>query len=208
MVLSQVKCCLCTGDYNLFKYPRIKPREFMRLSRRIIELYKIHLPAGSLRARMAYGTFWTLVGTMIAQLAGMLGSIFSARILGKVGFGELGMIRSTVLMFGVLAGTGLGMATTKYVAEFRVNDPFKAGRMIGLFMNTAFILGTCVTLNMFDNCNTPSEMDNGSTTVGRCITNRVSITIAEHNQWCSVRSNMWFRGIPDTVSSDCLGWDI
>ena len=118
----------------------------MRLSRRIIELYKIHLPAGSLRARMAYGTFWTLVGTMIAQLAGMLGSIFSARILGKVGFGELGMIRSTVLMFGVLAGTGLGMATTKYVAEFRVNDPFKAGRMIGLFMNTAFILGTCVTL--------------------------------------------------------------
>lgn len=118
----------------------------MQLNITIPELIKTHFPAGSLRARMAHGTFWTLVGSVIAQGAGVLGSIFSARILGKVGFGELGMIRSTVLMFGVLAGTGLGMAATKFVAEFRVKDPHKAGRMIGLFMNTAFILGGTVTL--------------------------------------------------------------
>jgi O-antigen/teichoic acid export membrane protein len=118
----------------------------MQLSTSISELFKMHLPAGSLRARMARGAFWTFVGSVIAQGAGVLGSILSARILGKVGFGELGMIRSTVLMFGVLAGTGLGMAATKYVAEFRVKDPLKAGRMIGMFMNTAFILGGGVTL--------------------------------------------------------------
>lgn len=112
----------------------------------IPEFINMHLPAGSLRARMAKGTFWTLVGSVIAQGAGMVGSIFCARILGKVGFGELGMIRSTVLMFGVLAGTGLGIAATKYAAEFRVKDPIKAGRMIGLFMNTAIILGGSVTL--------------------------------------------------------------
>jgi len=119
---------------------------FVRLNIAIQELAKTHLPVGSLRARMAKGTFWTLIGSVTAQGAGLLGSIFCARILGKVGFGELGMIRSTVLMFGVLAGTGLGMATTKYVAEFRVKDPHKAGRMIGLFMNTAIILGGSVTL--------------------------------------------------------------
>ena len=118
----------------------------MQLNINKLKLIKTHLPAGSLRARMASGTFWTLVGSVIAQGAGVLGSIFSARILGKVGFGELGMIRSTVLMFGVLAGTGLGMAATKYVSEFRVKDPIKAGRMIGLFINTAFILGGIVTL--------------------------------------------------------------
>lgn len=76
----------------------------------------------------------------------MLGSILSARILGKVGFGELGMIRSTVLMFAVLAGTGLGMAATKYVAEYRVTDPQKTGRIIGLLLNTALILGGGVSL--------------------------------------------------------------
>lgn len=83
---------------------------------------------------------------MTAQGAGLLGSIFSARILGKTGFGELGMVRSTVLMFGVFAGIGLGMAATKYVAELRINDPPKAGRIIGLLMNTAFFLGGGVML--------------------------------------------------------------
>jgi len=112
----------------------------------IPQYIKLYFPTTSLRARMAKGTFWTLMGSLIAQGAGMVGSIASARILGKVGFGELGMIRSTVLMFGVLAGTGLGMAATKYVAEYRINDPVKAGRMIGLLMNTAYILGGSVTL--------------------------------------------------------------
>lgn len=112
----------------------------------ISELIRTHLPVGSLRARIAKGTFWTLIGNLAAQVAGLLGTIFCARILGKAGFGELGMIRSTVLMFGVLAGTGLGMAATKYVAEFRGKDPLKAGRMIGLFMNTAWVLGGGVSV--------------------------------------------------------------
>lgn len=118
----------------------------MKLNITIPEFIKTHLPAGSLRARMAKGTIWTLIGSVIAQGTGMIGSIICARILSKVEFGELGMIRSTVLMFGVLAGTGLGMATAKHVAEFRVKDPLKAGRMIGLFMNTALILGGSVTM--------------------------------------------------------------
>ena len=93
-----------------------------------------------------HGAFWTLVGSGLSLGAGVLGSIICARILGKVGFGELGMVRSTVLMFGVVAGAGLGMAATKYVAEYRINDPVRAGRMIGLLMNTAYILGGSVTL--------------------------------------------------------------
>ena len=100
----------------------------------------------SIRGRVMHGAFWTLLGSTLSQGAGVLGSILSARILGKVGFGELGIIRSTVLMFGVLAGTGLGMASTKYVAEFRLNDPAKAGRMIGLLLNAGVILGGSVTL--------------------------------------------------------------
>jgi len=38
-------------------------------------------------------------------------------LLGTVGFGELGVIQSTVGMFGVFAGLGLGMTATKYVAS-------------------------------------------------------------------------------------------
>ena len=90
------------------------------------------LPKDSLRARFAKGAFWSLVGAVLAQGLGLGASIVTARILGKVGFGELGMIRSTVGMFGVFAGLGLGLTATKHVAEFRSNHPEKAGRVIGL----------------------------------------------------------------------------
>ncbi|MBI5586258.1 MAG: oligosaccharide flippase family protein [Deltaproteobacteria bacterium] len=118
----------------------------MLLPTRIVEFVETRFPAMSLQARVARGTFWTLVGSLTAQGTGLLGSILCARILGSVGFGELGMVRSTVLMFGVLAGTGLGLAATKYVAEFRTADPPKAGRMIGLLLNSALLLGGVVTL--------------------------------------------------------------
>ena len=45
--------------------------------------------------------------------------VLAGRLLGTAGFGEVGMIQSTQGLFGVLAGAGLGLAATKYVAEYR-----------------------------------------------------------------------------------------
>ena len=42
------------------------------------------------------------------------------------------MIQSTVGMFGVFAGFGLGLTATKHVAEFRQSDPERDGLIIGL----------------------------------------------------------------------------
>jgi O-antigen/teichoic acid export membrane protein len=61
-------------------------------------------------------------------------------MLGKTGYGELGMIQTTVGMFGVFAGFGLGVTATKHVAEFRRSDPARAGRIIGL--SSVFAVGT------------------------------------------------------------------
>lgn len=67
-------------------------------------------------------------------------TVIVARILGKEVYGELGMIQSTISMFGVFAGFGLGITATKYVAEFRRSDPARAGRIIGL--SGIFAMGT------------------------------------------------------------------
>jgi O-antigen/teichoic acid export membrane protein len=75
-------------------------------------------------------------------------TIAVARMLGKVGYGELGMIRSTIGMFGVLAGFGLGITATKHVAEFRDSDPQKAGRIIGLSWLVAVITGGVMSLGL------------------------------------------------------------
>src|SRR5437764_513589 len=58
-------------------------------------------PAGSLRARFARGAFWSLIGAAVSQGLGMFAEVVVARRLGKTTFGELGMIESTVGLFGV-----------------------------------------------------------------------------------------------------------
>lgn len=109
-------------------------------------LKNTYLPAGSLRARFVKGAFWSFVGAVIARGLNLISSIIVARLLGTVGYGELGIIQSTVGMFGVFAGLGLGMTATKYVAEFREKDPQKAGRIIALESIMAFISGGIVSI--------------------------------------------------------------
>jgi O-antigen/teichoic acid export membrane protein len=67
-------------------------------------------------------------------------------MLGKVGFGEFGIIQSTVGLFSVFAGLGLGLTATKYVAEFREKDPAKAGRIIALSIWIAILSGSLLML--------------------------------------------------------------
>jgi O-antigen/teichoic acid export membrane protein len=93
----------------------------------------------SLRARLARATGWMLVGNGVSQGFAMLASIGTARILGKTGFGEFGAVRSTTLTFAALAGGGLGLATTRYVASLRAVDPERAGRVIRLIVTVAWI---------------------------------------------------------------------
>ena len=107
------------------------------------------LPSDSLRGRFALGAFWSLVGTAIARGLELLASIIVARILGKTGFGELGMIRSTVGMFGTFAGLGLGLTASKYIAEFRVKAPERAGRIIGMSSLVALISGGSISIILF-----------------------------------------------------------
>jgi O-antigen/teichoic acid export membrane protein len=96
--------------------------------------------------RLARGMFWSMAGAVISRGLMMVASIAVARMLGKVGFGELGMIQSTVGMFGVLAGFGLGLTATKHVAEFRGSDPERAGRIIALSGVVALISGGLMAL--------------------------------------------------------------
>jgi O-antigen/teichoic acid export membrane protein len=107
------------------------------------------LHANFLQSRIAKGAFWGFVGSVLSQMIGMLTSIYTARILGKVGFGELGIIRSSVLMFGSLAGFGIGLAATKYIAEFRTIDKLKTGRIIGVLNATSTTLGLSASVLCF-----------------------------------------------------------
>jgi O-antigen/teichoic acid export membrane protein len=99
--------------------------------------------------RLAHGAAWSLAGALISRGLGLCSSIFVARLLGNVGFGELGIIQSTLGMFATFAGFGLGLTVTKHVAEFRINNPVRAGRIIGLSSIVAWITGGMMALLLY-----------------------------------------------------------
>lgn len=99
--------------------------------------------------RLARGAFWSLTGALIARGLGLFSSILVARMLGKTGFGELGIIQSTIGMFGTFAGFGLGMTATKFIAQYRNTDPVKAGHIRALSSSFAWVTSGITSLILF-----------------------------------------------------------
>ncbi len=99
---------------------------------RIYDSSPLRASETSLLKRITRGGSWAIVGAVAARSAGLLTSYVLARILGKVGFGELGMVQSTVSLFGTAAGLGLSVIATRHIAQYRSTDPLRAGRVLGL----------------------------------------------------------------------------
>jgi O-antigen/teichoic acid export membrane protein len=103
------------------------------------------LPAGSVRARLAHGAFWSLVGSFAGQSLAAVLTILLARVLKKEIYGQWGMVQSTLSMFGLFAGLALGYVANKFVAESRSADPRRAGRILGMALTAALGSGAIVT---------------------------------------------------------------
>ncbi|MGD0229334.1 MAG: oligosaccharide flippase family protein [Syntrophorhabdales bacterium] len=108
-----------------------------------------HIERSQVGRRLTRGAFWSLVGLVTLRGLNMASMVFVARILGKIEFGEVGVIQSTMGMVQAFAGFGLGFAATKYVAEFRGSNPTKAGRIISFCNLSAAITGGLMALGFF-----------------------------------------------------------
>jgi O-antigen/teichoic acid export membrane protein len=97
-------------------------------------------------SRLARGTLWSLVGTVLGRGLSVIAAIVVARQLGKLDFGALGIIQSTMLNFSVFVGCGLGITATKHLPELRVSDPPRAGRILVLSSLVATLVGAAISL--------------------------------------------------------------
>lgn len=108
---------------------------------KLVSTLKTRLDESPLAKRLATGAFWSLVASVGSRSFALLASIVMARLLGKTTFGEYGIIQTTLDMFGTMAGFGMGLTTTKFLAECRYRDPEKAGRIIAISAATAWVFG-------------------------------------------------------------------
>lgn len=99
----------------------------------------------TLGGRLAGAALWSLFGAMGSQGLALVGAVATARLLGTAGYGEYGIVTSTVGMLGILAGMGLGTTATKYLSEVRGDDGTRAGRLLGVGQVAALVVATLVT---------------------------------------------------------------
>jgi len=107
-------------------------------------LFYKRLTSSSIAKRLAKGSVWSVLGSGISRILVLVAMILAARILGQASFGELGLIQSTLGVFGIVAGVGLGSTATRFVAQYSVSDPSRAGRVIAL-VNVSSLVTVFVT---------------------------------------------------------------
>lgn len=126
---------------------------FLTLLNETLELLKTRIASGlgrkSLSGRFVWGVMWSSIGSAASQILGFAASIVTARLLGTSGFGELGMVVSTVGMLGVFAGMGAGTTATRYLAELRHQDTPRAGRILALTFACGGVAGLAAASVLF-----------------------------------------------------------
>lgn len=103
------------------------------------------LNAGRNQAELATVAGWAFAAAFVARSANLLALVICARLLSQEQFGQVAIIQSTVGMFGPIAGLGLSMTITKFLAECRILDPARAGRIMALSFTVAATAGLLMT---------------------------------------------------------------
>ncbi len=84
------------------------------------------------RDRFRTGIIWNFLGAASSFGTTFAVNVIVAKMLGREAFGQFTIVQNTLVTFCGLASLSMGLAATKYVAQFRVSDPGKAGRILGL----------------------------------------------------------------------------
>jgi O-antigen/teichoic acid export membrane protein len=92
----------------------------------------LETPVAGLRSRFQTGVVFNLIGAVFNQGSTLAFSVIAANLLGRQTFGEYAMVQNTVVSLALIAQFAIPYTTTKYVAEFRANDPERAGRILGM----------------------------------------------------------------------------
>ena len=85
-----------------------------------------------LKQRIYDGFSWSLAGALVSRILALLTTIIVSKEIGRESFGELAILQSTIATLGEVAGMGVGLAATKYISEFKLNDPERASCITSL----------------------------------------------------------------------------
>lgn len=104
------------------------------------------LSSSVLAKRIMSGAFWAIFGTATGKLFVLVAGIICANILGKVGYGQFGMVRSTINLFVVFGTAGMGVTASKYIAQYKNIDKEYVGKIATITQIFALFAGCIVSI--------------------------------------------------------------
>jgi O-antigen/teichoic acid export membrane protein len=107
------------------------------------------LCSSALGKRLITTAFWSAVGEALSRGLLLVSLVIVARILGSEGYGQFGLLRTTISMFAMVGGLGLGFTANRFVARFRDTDKEYSGQIIGSSYVVAAGFGSLVALAVF-----------------------------------------------------------
>lgn len=110
----------------------------------MINKFKSRVQNSPLTKRIVSGAFWSILGTATAKFIVLSAGIVCANILGKQGYGELGIVRSTINLFVVLGTVGLGITATKFISQYKSNNKHKVESVVNI--TTLFTLCSAIVI--------------------------------------------------------------
>ncbi|WP_162984904.1 oligosaccharide flippase family protein [Mesonia aquimarina] len=91
-------------------------------------------------------SFWSVIGTVISKGLAFLGWVVVANFLGKELNGEIGIVRSTINLFLIFVGSGLGLTATRYISKYKNETRTKTANIVSLTLLTTLIFGLFISL--------------------------------------------------------------
>ena len=102
-----------------------------------------------LTKRLYSGISWSLLGSIVGKVLQLLAFIITARILGKMEYGKIGIIRSTISMFMVFSTMGMGVSATRYISLYRNQYPYKALQVYHFANKVTLLFGLFIAVVLF-----------------------------------------------------------
>lgn len=93
--------------------------------------------------RIFKGSFWVILGNVTSKIIVLISSVIVLRIIGEEQYGRFGLIRSTVNTFALMGSMGIGLASTKIIAE-KAQDKKVIKAFIGNVLKVSCLLSMLV----------------------------------------------------------------
>lgn len=92
----------------------------------------LNIKNSSLLKNVTDSAIWSSIGSFVLQSLSLLSLILIARFFNKSEYGELSILRSTILMITLFASLGFSITATKYISQYNAIDKIKTGKIIAL----------------------------------------------------------------------------